>query len=105
MRGDFYLGRPSAGPVAKVPSGGANVPERRDTQQPIMRRVIIQALATVRYSVRPGAQGTVLVQPPEEGDRDAEDGNLRPPDVAPRPQARAGPQPAAARHGPGRGVD
>ena len=70
-----------------------------------MRRVIIQALATVRYPVRPGAQGTVLVQPPEEGDRDAEDGNLRPLDVIPRPQARAGPQPAAAGHRPGRGVD
>jgi hypothetical protein len=34
--------------MAKVPSKGANVPERGDIQQPIMRRVIIQALATVR---------------------------------------------------------
>src|SRR5262245_4120778 len=89
----------------RSPAAGAGLSDHGDIQRPIIRRVIIQALALVRYPVCPGAQGTVLVQPPEEGDRDAGDGDLRPPGVGSCPQARAGPQPAAAQHGPGRGVD
>src|SRR5215831_17364141 len=91
------------GPTKCRPSG-SNIGEHAHTRQPIMREPLPFRTKVPGETSRPGT-GAVLVRPPEEGDGGAGDTYLSQVDGPARPAAWAGQEPAAARHGPGRGVD
>src|SRR5215467_1282139 len=97
MRGRV-LGIPNAG------APGSNIGEHAHSRQPIMREPLPFRTKVPGETSRPGT-GAVLVRPPEEGDGGAGDTYLSQVDGLARPAAWAGQEPAAARHGPGRGVD